>query len=284
MELGNSKLINMLSLNTQGFKSNYAYISSLLKTNDIIFLSEHWLSNAEKYLVSNVAKPTHNVYFNSAEKQMKGRPYGGNCFIINKDLSENISIIHEDTNILAVKIMPNQRNILIMGIYMSCFRDNNSIEKYQEQLNTLTNIIDMYIDESEIIIMGDFQTFPETLYDGDNRNNPKRNPLSPRLKNFLTNNQLELVDITSGFGPTYTYQHKTLPNSSYIDHIAILRNTNLNLSSCQIHELHPHNMSDHQPISLSIKNERIPVLKDIIDKDLPKNLIPAYAWQNKKNS
>ena len=48
---------------------------------------------------------------------------------------------------------------------MSCFRDNNSTEKYQERLNTLTNIMDMYIDESELIIIGDFQTFPETLYD-----------------------------------------------------------------------------------------------------------------------
>ena len=88
MAITSKRTINVLGLNTQGFKSNSAYVSSLLKTNDVIFLSEHWLCNAEKYLISNVANPTHNVYFNAAEKHMMGRPYGGNCFMIHKDLTK----------------------------------------------------------------------------------------------------------------------------------------------------------------------------------------------------
>ena len=114
------------------------------------------------------------------------------------------------------------------------------------------------------------------------RNNPKRNPLSSYLKNFLINNQMELIDITLGTGPTYTYQHKYLPNSSYIDHIALLQNTNISFSSCEIHDLHSHNMSDHQPISVTINIDGIPTLRDIADAELPQNLIPAYAWNNKK--
>ena len=152
MAITSKQTINVLGLNTQGFKSNSAYVPSLLKTNDVIFLSEHWLSNAEKYLISNVANPTHNVYFNAAEKQMMGRPYGGNCFMIHKDLTKNISVVHEDNNILAIKIVSDHQSLLILGIYLSCFHNKHSLEKYQDQLNIMTSILDMYIAENEIMI------------------------------------------------------------------------------------------------------------------------------------
>ena len=87
----------------------------------------------------------------------------------------------------------------------------------------------MYEEESEIIIMGDYQSFPSTIYDGYQRNNPKRNPLSPLLKDFIQTNELVLIDVTEGIGPTQTYEHKTLNNSSYLDHVAVLSNSNLNI-------------------------------------------------------
>ena len=110
MAITSKQTINVLGLNTRGFKSNSANVSSLLKTNDVIFLSEHWLSNAEKYLISNVANPTHNVYF-AAEKQMMGRPYGGNCFMIHKNPTKNISVVHEDNNSFRPTKSSNTRNL-----------------------------------------------------------------------------------------------------------------------------------------------------------------------------
>ena len=110
MAITSKRTINVLGLNTQSFKSNSAYVSSLLKTNDVIFLSEHWLSNAEKYLISNVANPTHNVYFNAAEKQMMGRPYGGNCFMIHKDLTKTYQWFTKTT------IVSDHQSLLILGI------------------------------------------------------------------------------------------------------------------------------------------------------------------------
>lgn len=134
----------------------------------------------------------------------------------------------------------------------------------------------MYVDESEIVIIGDFQSFPSEIYDNSERNNTTRNPLSIHLKLFLQENLLELVDITNGHGPTITYQHKTLPHCSYIDHIAVLKETTLAVSSCQVHNFDPINVSDHQPISFSI--EYNPSLQDLIDEVIPKNVIPKYAW------
>ena len=50
-----NKEVKITSINTQGLKSNSEYISSLLDTNDIIFVCEHWLSNAEKVLLKNLS-------------------------------------------------------------------------------------------------------------------------------------------------------------------------------------------------------------------------------------
>ena len=109
-------------------------------------------------------------------------------------------------------------------------------------------------------------------------NNTTRNNLSSPLKLFLQENCLELVDITNGSGPTTTYQHKTLPHSSYIDHIAVLKETSLFITSCLVHDRTLHNMSDHQPVSISIKQN--PTYHDIVNKEYPNNNIPKYAWKD----
>ena len=94
--------ISIASINTQGLKSNIDYVfNDIIKNNDIIFLCEHWLSTAEKHIVTNDVK-THKLYFTSTEKQAAGRPYGGNCFLIENVINNTgIKVIHEDAHILA---------------------------------------------------------------------------------------------------------------------------------------------------------------------------------------
>ena len=74
--------IKVIGLNTQGLKSNGPYVTNLISGYDIIFLSEHWLSNAEKLIIEKMMKPHNSLHFTSAKKQIMGRPYGWNCFIV----------------------------------------------------------------------------------------------------------------------------------------------------------------------------------------------------------
>ena len=76
-----SKEVKITSINTQGLKSNSEYITTLLDTNDIVFVCEHWLSNAEKVILKNLSD-RHIPYFTPAEKGPSGRPFGGNCFLV----------------------------------------------------------------------------------------------------------------------------------------------------------------------------------------------------------
>ena len=115
-----------------------------------------------------------------------GRPYGGNCFLIRNDINNDVKVVHEDPHVLAIQIP--KLNTVFIGIYLTCYHDASSKEEYISQLNTINAIIEMYLEESEIVIMGDYQTFPSLIYDNSPRNNPKINPLSPLLKDFLSTN------------------------------------------------------------------------------------------------
>ena len=100
MACANTKL-KITSINTQGLKSNADYVAHLLDLNDIIFVCEHWLSNAEKILIDNLSD-VHKPYFSPAKQGPSGRPFGGNCFLVSKKI-RNIKILHEDPNILAIQ-------------------------------------------------------------------------------------------------------------------------------------------------------------------------------------
>ena len=61
--------IDIVGLNTHGLKSNVPFISDLLLHNDIIFLSEHWLPNAEKPIIKDILSKNHKLHFTPAEKK-----------------------------------------------------------------------------------------------------------------------------------------------------------------------------------------------------------------------
>ena len=110
------------------------------------------------------------------------------------------------------------------------------------------------------------------------RNNSKRNPLSKPLSNFIKNNNLDLVDVTNGNGPTVTYQHPTLINSSYIDHIGLRADSGIPLLYCKVHDISETNTSDHTPVSVTHQLQRS--LHSIIEEDLPNAFIPKWYWKN----
>ena len=197
-----SKTITLCTFNCQGFKSNATYVSSLLESYDIIFLCEHWLSKLEYFLLNDQAKTTHSLFFHDAHKREQGRPFGGNAFLIRKNSFQNIHTIYKDDHIFSIRLEQNGTNIFIIGIYLSSSRNNQtSLDEYSSQLDIIKGIINSFEDEGEIIIAGDFQSFPSRIYDSSNRSSPKRNNFSMHLTDFVESNELELVDITNGSGP-----------------------------------------------------------------------------------
>ena len=53
---------NIISLNTQGLKSNRVYIESIIKNYQVVYLCEHWLLKAEEYLLKDMVESTHKLF------------------------------------------------------------------------------------------------------------------------------------------------------------------------------------------------------------------------------
>ncbi|XP_065643004.1 uncharacterized protein LOC136074597 [Hydra vulgaris] len=181
------KTFSLCTFNCQGLKTNIKFTETLIISHDFTFLCEHWVSKLEYPIIKNICKNSHSLYFSQANKHEQGRPFGGNASFIRKHQFQNIISIYEDDNIFAIKLQHG--------------------------------IINSHKGNDKVIILGDFQSFPNGIYDLLERTSSKRNNYSLILSEFIESNELELVDVTKGSGPVITYRHLTLPNSSYIDHI-----------------------------------------------------------------
>ena len=146
VENGRMKIV---SLNSQGLKNNLVYVQKLIETHEVTFVCEHWLSNAECSVIKDGLPAHHNLHFSPAEKQPRGRPYGGNCFIVNEAVVGRSVIIHEDPNFLGIKITKNDVTYIIVGCYLTSYHDVTSMEKYRQQLDILSGLVKLYRDESQ---------------------------------------------------------------------------------------------------------------------------------------
>ena len=126
------RAIKTIGFNTQGLKSNISFIEHLMKDYGIIFICEHWLSNAEKYLLEEISISSHKLYFTPAEKNVCGRPFLGNCFLIDHGIAPYTEVIHEDSHILAIKITSTATPLLVVGVYLTSYRLTKSVEEINE--------------------------------------------------------------------------------------------------------------------------------------------------------
>ena len=84
------------------------------------------------------------------------------------------------------------------------------------------------------------------------------------------------VDVTHGSGSTYIYQHATLPNRSYMEHILISNNISNVVDNTKNHA----NTGDHLPISAHISPIQNLTRKSLHSFNSNIDFIPNYMWNN----
>lgn len=271
MEETNTKFI---TLNCHGFKSNSTYITKISQSYDIIYLSELWITEAEKHLLHNYNHNFH-VLFQPAIQGISGRPFGGTALLIKKTLPKPDLILKNDFS-TCVKLNLKRHNLLIMGVYLqSTSKDPNCKETYFSQLATISGIIKQFINSTEPIILGDFQSCP-TTHQTERVSN--QNTLTETLNNFITDHQLTPIDITNGSGPTFTYHHISLQNKSYIDHILTSNNVTNEILDVRVLPHHYLNTSDHLPVVCEMITEPSDHHHQYHTNE--SHHIPNYMWNN----
>jgi hypothetical protein len=95
------------SLNTNGIIGSIIFVEYLINNSDITFLQEHWPYNNNKYIIENLCKKNEKILFFSplSDNPSKGRPWGGLCWIIKKEIKViNHEILDEGISVIDVKI------------------------------------------------------------------------------------------------------------------------------------------------------------------------------------
>ena len=104
-----------MSLNIQGFKQNYAYISQIYKQYDLILLQEHWLPSFDTALISSELKDIvalHSTATDALDDQFQfcKRPicYGGVATLWGNKLSPYIDPSNQEGN---SRILPSKNQL-----------------------------------------------------------------------------------------------------------------------------------------------------------------------------
>ena len=276
--------IKLISLNCHGCKGNTLYINNIITTHDIIFLSETWLLQSESHLIHNY-KLDFELYFTPAKVELSGRPYGGNIMLVRKSTNHRkIELILQEDFTALIKIDFYNTSVLLCGVYLqSISKKSDHIKFYQNQLSIINGILEKFESTSEYIILGDFQCCPSAPNHHASGRAGKTNHLSPWLDDFITKLEAYPIDIYEATGPAYTYQHATLPNQSYIDHIIVSGNIAHKLSNTAVHPPSFLNTGDHIPISAALTVDHKDSMTEHSSQSYQNlDFLPNYVWQNQK--
>jgi len=238
--------ITLGTLNVQNIKGNSIYVSSILKTIDILAIQEHWLFNFEQDKLSEYF-PHHNYTVKSNDDDdpisplERKRGLGGVAILWKKTLDHSIEKLSDGSNrILAVSLSTESGKICIISVYMPCKGKKDSSLLQQSTLDEVAEIISKYSPTHKIILLGDFNA--QLL------NNASRN-WEKAILHLLHESRISL---NSDYPVKPTFFHHNERDKAQIDFIA----TDLPGARIKIYDQTPLNTSDHILVSASFSGIR----------------------------
>ena len=157
-----NKNIRIMSLNCFGFINNCKYINEIIKSNEIVFLSELWLKNKADIENNILNHNNKKIIFKANKKYLenetvtKGRISGGICWIITRNRKFTCNFLTDRISTLITD------NLAIIGVYMR-YNDKTAQcrSDYECDLLIVINAMNELIARKlKVIIIGDFNVDP----------------------------------------------------------------------------------------------------------------------------
>ena len=266
--------LKIISYNSTGFnfeKSSFTNFLCKSLNSHIIFLQEHMHLKANLYKIQKEF-PLFDSFLLPATKKndivRSGRPSGGLGIFWKKRLNNNVKIIkHPDSNRVQ-GIMLFQKYVLI-NVYFPT--DPNVLIFDDFELVKCLEDISWYFNEfpnMKIIVGGDM-----------NFDISRRSRFVALIKDFLL--QKHLFTVWSQFDCDFTYCQHSVRNGnnilsvSSIDHFLVTNNFLPYISHAQVIHL-GENMSNHEPIFVSIKIDDNPVISPENSFEIMNNNKPLW--------
>ena len=236
--------VNISCLNVKNLKANLFYPNFLSEISNILYLNEHWLRKSDINIVKNMAKDTNKkiLFKSDMEVASKGRPYGGQCWLIDNSF-EILESEFLSRYVSYVNLKINGLRIGLIGVYMPFDDSKKKVDSkilFEQTFSHILVLINKLMDrETPIFIMGDFNS---DLF----RNNRFDKIL---LEYFNSEDWIALDHLfTQKYEYTYSSMNQGKKNFSNLDHIFSINNNGLKKLrnvQCNIQE-DLANMSDHR--------------------------------------
>ena len=245
--------LRIASWNSRGFSSAIPYLREILKANDIVSISEHWLHNNQLSLLNDVSDNFtcfgRSSRFASEDNFGIRRGSGGVAIYWRKGLSGVSPLLNiKHDRICGIRIQTvNHVVINILSVYMPAA---GSCEDLSTVIDELSCVIDSLDEGAVNIISGDLNGDVGAQGGPRSRRPPTRS--GRIILSFLEKYNLvaaNLLDLATGSVDTFSCHN----GSSTIDYIIIPKAYIGNIVACHTISDNALNTSDHFPVSLVLK-------------------------------
>ena len=265
--------------NVRGLSASIPCLRELLGNTDIFCISEHWLHRNRLNCLDEISNEFSNTgcasRASSEDNFGMKRGQGGVAIFWRKELS-GVSVIEgiKHDRICALR-MQDARGVtlVIMSVYLPAAGAKDDLSS---TLDDLSNFIDNLDDDVVPMICGDFNG--DMGISGGPRGVGNPNRAGRLVANFMKKYHLMATNLHgSGRGPINTFNSHN--GSTCIDYIMIPDYMEDKILACEVLDDQSLNTSDHLPITLCIKVDKLPCK---INVQCPKKRIKWDKWDNDK--
>ena len=254
----NSDNLKIITWNSRGLAASIPYLRSLIRSSDIICLTEHWLHANRLTKLADIAPDIdyfgRSSNFSSSECYGYSKGQGGVAILWDKNLKSVTPLVQiKHDRVCGIRIQNEASAVInIFCIYLPARGCDEDIATTLDELGAI-------LDNTEIgshnILCGDMNA------DMGSKGGPKSKKIPDirgnRLHNFIVKYSLTAVNLCKeAIGPINTHFGPT--GQTCIDYILIPSYLVEHMSNCTTVSDDPLNTSDHLPVKININLGMIP--------------------------
>lgn len=236
--------LQVVTFNCRSIKSSIGTVKQLCKSNDIVFIQEHWLLPGDISYLSSIDNDF--IAFGSSAVDincniLSGRPYGGTAILCRRTLAACAKVVNSNNNrITAVELTISVNKVLTSILLASVYMPVDTGYYSDEDFEFICGCLDALIADSHVtgyIFAGDF-------------NFGLHSPRYDFINNSLAKHHIVMADQCLLDANSFTYVSDCHNTTSWIDHVFV------NYSLLQLIDDmsvdYGSVSSDHRPIQFSL--------------------------------
>ncbi|XP_033756185.1 uncharacterized protein LOC117338930 [Pecten maximus] len=234
-------------------------LSEILRNVDIAVVTEHWLPPEQLNFLESIDSNfrsfgrSDNRIPIDIEQRSHFRGCGGIAVLWRNHLKVTPLLSEGSDRVIVVAVQLHDKSFLyVIGALLPS--TNRPLYEYQEALECVSDLFDRYSEQGQIIILGDLNAHISKKF--GEKNHERANERGLILENFIHEKQLLSANSQDwSLGCDFTFVSYDGEHHSLIDHILVESSKCDLVASCETHDDHFLNVSDHLPVTIDYEAE-----------------------------